>query len=56
MGDLYTTEGFCSGENQKANILKIGADSWRAVVLSSKARARKEENVLSQHKRYIYAI
>jgi len=41
MAHLYTRRGTWSAENQKANILKIAANSYGALVLSSKARAHK---------------
>ena len=37
MEDLF----FCSGENQKAKVLKIATNSYRSLVLNSKARAHK---------------
>ena len=38
---IYSVEGFCSGQNQKAKFLKIAPNSYRSVVLNPKARAHK---------------
>ncbi len=32
---------FCPGQNQKAKVLKVVSNSWKAVVLSSKAGAHR---------------
>ena len=37
----YIRRDFCSGQNQKAKVLKIAANSYRSLVLSSKAAAYK---------------
>jgi len=38
---IYSAEGFCSGQNQKAKFLKIATNSYRSLVLNPKARAHK---------------
>ena len=38
---IYSVEGFCSGQNQKAKFLKIATNSYRSLVLNPKARAHK---------------
>ena len=38
---IYSVEGFCSGQNQKAKFLKIAPNSYRSVVLNPKARAHE---------------
>ena len=41
MAHICIRRGFCSGQNQKAKVLKIATNSYRWLVLNSKARARK---------------
>ena len=38
---IYSTEGFCSGQNQKAKVLKIVINSYMSLVLNPKVRAHK---------------
>ena len=42
MAHIYSERGTCSGENQNVNILKIAANKYKVVVLSSKAGAQKQ--------------
>ena len=39
MAHICIRRGFCSGQNQKAKVLKIATNSYRSLVLSSKAAA-----------------
>jgi hypothetical protein len=41
MAHIRIGRGFCSGQNQKAKVLKIVANRWRVAVLSSKAGVHK---------------
>ena len=41
MALICIRRGFCSGQNQKAKVLKIATNSYRSLVLSSKAGAHK---------------
>ena len=41
MAHIYTRRDTCSGQSQKAKVLKIAANSYRSLVLSSKARAHR---------------
>ena len=45
---IYSTEGFCSGQKQKAKVFKIAINSYSSLVLNSKARAHK--SLLSDRK------
>ena len=47
---IYSTEDFCSGQNQKAKVLKIVINSYMSLVLNSKARAHRSH--ISDRKSY----
>jgi len=59
MAHIYTRRSTWLDENQKKNILKIAANSYRAVVIRSKAGAHRSlvREKMSHHKiRGIYKI
>jgi hypothetical protein len=41
MAHICIRRGFCEGQNQKAKVLKIAANSYRSLVLNSRAGAHK---------------